>query len=168
MTCCSPDSKKTDGTCCASHATNGGCCWHKTRTWRVVLAGVFAAIIMYLFEGFWHGQYLMPVYELTESLWRPYEQMQQLWQISVGMTLALGISLSFIFAMNYENKGIGEGVRFGLPMGIIMGIIQSMAFLYLPISTNLATLWLLGWIVEGTLVGISLAVAFQALQKDQK
>lgn len=166
MTCCSPSDNKE--TCCAVHSKTGGKCnWGCTSTGTIV-AGVLAAIVMYVFECFWHGQYLMPIYELTPNIWRPFADMEQLRIVSLGMTLALAMGLSFIFSMNYENRGIGEGVRFGIAMGVVLGVVQSMAFLYLPISINLATLWLLGWIVEGVLVGVALALAHIAFQKQSK
>lgn len=164
MGCCHD---KKEEICCNSAKKSGDCGWISSQTSRILGAGIFAAIVMYLFEGFWHGQYLMPIYETTKEIWRPYPEMAALSNWSMGMTLALALALSYVFSMNYENRGIGEGVRFGIAMGVLIGLVQAMAYVYLPISLHLAILWLFGWIIEGVLIGMALALAHLSFQKNK-
>lgn len=185
MSCCSPKSEKTE--CCS---TEGGCpccggeckcgpgCPCKTgacapkdkgcskkKCCGVLLGGLLSAMIMFLFEGFYHGQYLMPIYLQTASVWRSMAEMQSLMGWYVGVLVATGLILSFLFSRNYENKGVPEGVRFGFYVGLLIGVTHFCAYVHLPIPLSLAVLWLLGWIVEGVLVGITLALTYMAIQK---
>jgi hypothetical protein len=120
-------------------------------------------MVMYLFEGFWHGTYLAPVYEQTKTLWRSVTEMQSLGSTYAEITIAIGIVLSFIFAKGYRGKGIGEGIRYGFYIGLLLGLSHFALYLALPISMELAVKWLFGWVIEGVLVGITLALTFMAV-----
>jgi hypothetical protein len=120
-------------------------------------------MVMYLFEGFWHGTYLAPTYDQTKNLWRSVSEMQSLGGLYALITIALGLAISFIFAKNYQSKGVPEGIRFGFYIGLLLGLSHFALFLALPISMNLASLWLFGWIIEGVLVGITLSLTYLAV-----
>ena len=184
MSCCSTDKSEAKGSCsteksecckddacgcgpdckcgpdCGCHAKK--CCPVKC-CFTVLLGGLLAAMVMYLFEGFWHGTYLASLYDQTKALWRPFADMQALGSQIAIFTVVFGVVLSFIFAKNYEGKGVGEGVRYGFYVGILLGLKQAAAYFYMPISMHLATLWFFGWIIEGVLVGITLALTFLAM-----
>jgi len=131
----------------------------------VLFGGLMVALIMFLFEGFWHGQYLMPFYEMTRNLWRPMAEMQALSGWYVGVLIATGVILSVIFSKNYECRGLPEGVRFGFYMGLLLGVTHFCAYVHMPISLNLASLWFFGWIIEGVLAGITLSLTYMAFSK---
>lgn len=137
-------------------------CWMKCAL-TIGLGGILAAMVMYLFEGFWHGNYLMPVYEQTKTLWRSAVEMQSLGGTYALVTIAIGLVISFIFAQNYQGKGVPEGIRFGFYIGLLLGLAHFTAYLSLPITLNLAMLWLFGWLIEGVLIGITLSLTYLAV-----
>jgi len=157
---CGPECEcRKSGACGSKKACPVKCCA------GAAIAGLLAAMVMYLFEGFWHGQYLMSIYAQTPNLWRSYTEMQAMGGWYAGVTVAMGLILSYVFSRNYEGKGWPEGVRFGFYVGLLIGVSHFAAYLYLPISLNLAVLWLCGWIVEGVLAGITLSLAYGAIYK---
>ena len=63
--------------------------------------------------------------------------------------------------LNYEDKGLGEGLRFGIPMGILLGLLQAGMYPYLPISVELAFAWFLGGLIQGIGIGLVLAYTYK-------
>jgi len=157
---------KAGGSCATSCEVpaKSGCCPVK-KCLVVLFGGLMAALIMFLFESFWHGQYLMPFYETTHNLWRPMAEMQALSGWYAVVLVAMGVILSIIFSKNYECRGLPEGVRFGFYMGLLLGVTHFCAYVHMPISINLASLWFFGWIIEGVLAGITLSLTYMAFSK---
>ncbi len=172
MSCCSTDKSEAKGSCSTEKSEcckkdEGGCgekkCCPIKCCLTVLLGGLLAAMVMYLFEGFWHGTYLASTYDQTKTLWRALPDMQALGSQIAGFTVIFGIVLSFIFAKNYEGKGLGEGVRYGFYIGALLGLNAAAGYFYMPISFHLATLWFFGWIIEGVLIGATLSLTYMAL-----
>jgi len=172
---CGPGCKcRAAGMCCdtASSCATTSCATDKSdkccpvkKCMSAFIGGLLAAMVMFLFEGFWHGQYLMPFYLQTHNIWRPMADMQALMGWYIGVLVAMGLILSLIFSKNYECKGLPEGVRFGFYIGLLLGVSHMGAFVHLPIPINLAVLWLCGWIIEGVLVGVTLSLTYMAFDK---
>lgn len=120
---------------------------------------VFAA--MFVFNWLFHGVYMMPDYEATASLWRPMEEMNEMFLICLSKQLALAAVITWLFAQNYEGKGIPEGLRFGLAIGVLMGLLQFGGYVYMPISFDMALSWLAGGILLGVILGLVLARVFE-------
>ena len=108
---------------------------------------------------------MMPLYEQTKAVWRPFAEMQALGTYNIGVIVAMGLVLSFIFSRNYEGKCMPEGIRFGFYIGLLLGISHFCAYTYMPIPMEIAVKWLFGWIIEGVLAGITLALAYAAFKK---
>lgn len=158
---CGPDCKcGPDCQCCADKSCGPTRC-----LFGIALAGLLAAMVMYLFEAFWHGVYMMPLYEQTKTLWRSYAEMQTLGGYNIAVIVGMGLVLSFIFSRNYEGKCMPEGIRFGFYIGLLLGISHFCAYTYMPIPLELATRWMFGWIIEGVLVGLTLSLAYGAMAK---
>lgn len=127
---------------------------------RFALATLAAFIALFVFDYVFHRVLMMPYYLETASLWRPADEMAQYMPWMLFKQIAVVAVANWIFLQNYEGKGIREGVRFGLAIGLLMGLIYFGSYHYLPIPLKLALLWLAGGVLEGIVIGITLALVW--------
>ena len=128
---------------------------------RFIFAGLAAFIAMMVFNFLWHGLLLESSYMATIELWRPQDQMAVFFPWAIGITLALGFTLAFLFTRNYEGKGIGEGVRFGAMTGLLLGLLEFGIYPYLAIPLSLGAAWFVGGVLEGLVAGIAIALVYR-------
>jgi hypothetical protein len=131
-------------------------------TQRFILSVVAVFAFMFAYEFVVHQHLMMPMYNETQQLWRPQESMKELMPVCLGIGLALAAAITWLFTRHYEGSGVQEGVRFGLYVGLIMGLVQASAYMYLPISLNLAIAWLAIYVVEGIGAGVVLSLVYKA------
>ncbi len=124
---------------------------------RLLVASLVAFLPLFAFDLFYHSMILMPTYEAS-SLWRSEVEMLRNFPWEIAKQVGLSFVLTWIFFQHFENKGIGEGLRFGLATGLLMGLVQFGNYPYLPISLDLAECWLIRGIMEGIIVGCVLAL----------
>jgi hypothetical protein len=108
-----------------------------------------------------HGSYLMDEYTATAALWRDEATMEKLTGYCILGHLILVSVLGVIFARGYEGKGYQEGCRFGVLVGLLLAGLNISTFAYLPIPSSLLSGWILGSLVEGQVIGVSLALIYQ-------
>ena len=77
---------------------------------------------VFLFEFLVHGMLLKGLYEETASLWRPQEDYNMMHMVL--MQIAFSATAVFFFTRHYENKGVGEGVRFGAYLGLVLAVVE--------------------------------------------
>jgi hypothetical protein len=65
-----------------------------------------------------------------------------------------------MFAKGYEKKGYMEGLRFGLLIAIILCSQTLIGYVYSPIPTMFLRIWLVGNVLQGVVIGLSLAMVF--------
>lgn len=131
-------------------------------TQRFIISVIAVFAFMFAYEFVVHGHLMMPMYREFQQLWRPDEAMKELMPWSLGIGLALAASISWLFTRHYEGKGLEEGARFGLYVGLIMGLVQAGAYMYLPISLNLALAWFVLYVIEGIGAGVVLSLTYKA------
>lgn len=124
---------------------------------------VISVLVMFVFVFFYdflvHGFLLNDIYAQTKELWRPEEE----YNMFVMTMSQLGFSavLAYIFTLNYEGKGIGEGIRFGLYMGMLLGVIEIGKYSYMPIPMVL----MLSWVLAALLIGLGSGVVLSLVYK---
>lgn len=128
---------------------------------RFIVAVMLGFAFIFGFDTFWHGQLLMEHYQQTASLWRSQENMQAYFPVILITQFLMSLIVVYLFAQNYEGKGIGEGIRFGLPVGLLIGILLSGSYAYMPITAFIAGMWLLGGILIGLGLGIISALVYR-------
>ena len=128
---------------------------------RFLITGIVASAFIFGFEMVWHGQLMMEMYEETKQLWRTDVEMKAMFQWMIGAQVALGFILTYIYTLNAQNKGLGEGFRFGIPVGLLLGASMFGAYAYMPISLDLALMWL----AAGFLVGLGVGIICSLLYK---
>ena len=128
---------------------------------RKVLVGAGVVFVLLVVLGFLiHGVLLQSTYATMEGMVRPQEEMK-MWIIFV-VDAVVAFFFSLIFSKGYENKGIGEGVRYGFYVGMMFGISMAYgSYASMPIPYYLALQWFLYSIVEYILCGVALALVFK-------
>lgn len=114
---------------------------------------------LFLFDYIVHQILLMDLYEQTAQLWRAPEETS--FALMMLRNLILVKILALIFTRHYEEKGVGEGLRFGLLMGLLLALLMSSSYIWMPISLTLA----LGWAASGFLTGLGLGVIFSLIYR---
>ena len=126
---------------------------------KLLLSAVVGFGFIFLFDGAYHGKFLMEEYAKTPDLWRAPAEMKMEWMMGSQFLLALLTAL--LYSRNVEGKGIMEGVRFGIYVGLVLAVSMASAYAWMPISQNLAMFWGLG----GLLTGLGLGVIFSFTYK---
>jgi hypothetical protein len=132
---------------------------------RFIFGTVATAITIFVFEWIFHGMYMMHLYEQTKPAWRAFEDMQRFIGFCIVTKLAMAAVITWIFSRHYEARGIQEGVRFGLYIGLLLGIVELRSYMYLPIPFEVPLNWFLGWVIEGVLIGMTLATVYKKVAK---
>lgn len=126
---------------------------------RYVISVLVTFVFVFLYEFLVHGYLLMDLYTQTKELWRPEEE----YKMPVMFMSQFGFSaiLAYIFTLNYEGKGVGEGIRFGLYIGMLLGAIEIGKYSYMPIPIIL----MLSWVLTSLLLGLGSGVVLSLVYK---
>jgi hypothetical protein len=126
---------------------------------RYVISLFVVFIFVFIFEYLVHGYLLTDLYNQTKELWRPEEE----YKMNFMFMSQLGFSavLAYIFTLNYEGRGIGEGIRFGLTIGMLLGVIEIGKYGYMPIPMVL----MLSWVLASLLIGLGSGVILSLVYK---
>jgi|GEM_PF-147842 len=128
---------------------------------NIIATSIATFIFIFIFEYLWHGVVLTDLYIQTSDLWRTPAEMQDYFQYAFLTQISLAVLLTFIFGKKYEKRGLMEGARFGLYAGLFIGIMQSASYAYMPVPGALAFLWLVGGILEGIGIGITISAIYK-------
>ena len=128
---------------------------------RYVMAAVILWVFLFVIEYFFHGVLLRDVYAQVQNLLRPEggQAASFVWMLIAYLIMAFGVT--FIFAKGYENRGIGEGIRFGLIIGVTFGVTSSLILHQVFALSAGFTIWtMVGGLIEMVLAGILLALIY--------
>jgi len=128
-------------------------------TKRYILSAIAVFVAVFLFDFLVHGMLLKDLYTQTASLWRPEAEHKMIFMFM--SQLAFAVILTFIFTRNYEDKGLGEGLRFGLYMGLLLATIDLGTYCYMPIPLALTLSWVAASIGRGIIAGIVLSLVYK-------
>lgn len=87
--------------------------------------------------------------------------MQEFFPLITAFQIIFVLFISFIFTTNYEEKGMGEGLRFGLFIGLFIGMMMASFYPYIPMPKELAIAWLVGGTIEGLGIGLVLSLVYK-------
>ena len=140
----------------------------KTNQRRLAVAIVTAYIADIVFNMVYHGFLTIDSFNSVSDLWRPAGEMQSLMSYCfLGHLILVSIG-GVMFARGYENKGNMEGFRFGLLLGLVLASQTIVSFAYLPLPNFILSIFLLGNLLEGVVIGLFLAIAFRINLADEK
>jgi len=126
---------------------------------RYVLASLMVFVFIFVFEWFFHGVLLHDLYTQTQNLWRAKEDV-----IMPAMflgQLTFPFIFTFIFIKGYENKGIGEGIRYGILIGLLFIPSNLIYYAVMPLPFVLVGLWILGGLIEMILAGAIVSIIYR-------
>ncbi len=126
---------------------------------RYFISVLVTFVFVFLYEFLVHGFLLMDLYTQTKELWRPEEEANMLFMFM--SQLGFSAVMAYIFTLNYEGKGVGEGVRFGLCIGMLIGSIEIGTYCYMPIPMVLMLSWVLVSLLKGLGSGVVLSLVYK-------
>ena len=126
---------------------------------RYVLASLAVFAFIFVFEWVFHGNLLSDFYAQSPNLWRAKED-------CVMPAMFLGQLLfpfvfTFIFIKGFENKGIGEGIRYGTLIWLLFIPNNLIFYAVMPLSFTLVGLWVLGSLIEMVISGAIVATIYR-------
>lgn len=129
---------------------------------RFIITVLVGFAFVFGFDALWHGHLLMGQYEQTASLWRSTEEMQSYFPYMMLGQFFTTLIIVTIYTRNHEGKGIGEGLRFGLLIGLLLGVLQGSSYAYMPITANIALMWLGGGVLLGLGLGLLCSLIYKS------
>ncbi len=133
---------------------------------RYVIGSIAVFIFLLAAELVFHGVILSGCYGEYTHLIRPgfLSSWYAIWLFLGYLMFSFGFC--FIFTMGYENRGIGEGIRYGLYIAFAF-VVSSILIAYGVCTTpsGLAATWIAGYLIIMVLAGIIIAAIYRPQQK---
>jgi hypothetical protein len=126
---------------------------------RYVISLFVVFVFVFLYEFLVHWFLLKDIYTQTAQLWRPEEEMNMFFMFM--SQLGFSAVIAYIFTLHYEDKGIGEGIRFGLCIGLLLGSIDIATYAYMPIPMVLTLSWVLASLLKGLGSGVVVSLVYK-------
>jgi hypothetical protein len=129
---------------------------------RYFIGSIVVFVFIFLAEWVFHGLIMDGFYDEAQHLLRPETDGGgcMIWMIIGFLLMAFGFC--FIFTKGYENKGIGEGIRFGLYVAIAFSVSTSLiGFSVYPYPAS----WVIGWIIGEPIIAIISGIIIAAIYK---
>ena len=129
---------------------------------KVIITALVIWVTLFILDFIINMFILSGVYEATSHLWRPESEiMANMWIMILGSAV-FSFFFVFIFAKGYENKGIGEGLRFGIYAFFLMMFPTTLGqYASMPIPFSVPLAWLGTGFVEFIVIGILAAVIYK-------
>lgn len=132
---------------------------------KKVWLGFIAAFITFEVLGYVIHEVILASTYSSLNIWRS-DMASKMWIIHL-VTLIGAFFFAFIFSKGYENKGIGEGVRYGFYIGFWMSTGMAYGtYAMVAIPYSLALQWFVYGLIEYIIAGIILAFVFGMKPKE--
>jgi hypothetical protein len=128
---------------------------------RRILIGFLAVFLAtQTFEGLINFYILDPIYSQWSQLWRPIAEVK-FWMLPfTGLFFSYFFTL--IFSKGYEQKGLGEGVRYGFYIAMMVSLPHAYGtYALMQIPYSVALRWFVFGTIEIVLAGAILALVFK-------
>ncbi len=129
---------------------------------RYIIGSLAVFVYLFLAEGIFHTYIMGDFYQQSQDLLRGEAGAGDfiIWMILGFLILAFGFC--YIFTKGYENKGMGEGVRFGLYVGITFSVSASLInYAVFPYPTSWVVGWIIGYPIMMMLAGAIIATIYK-------
>ena len=124
---------------------------------RPLLAGLAILIAWMLLDVLLHRLFLAPLYDASQELWRPFDQMN-VTLIYAASLLLIGVFVG-IYRLLVRPKSLGTGLALGAFIGLALGVSVGLGtFIHMPIPPALAWGWFVGGWVKGLVAGAIVGV----------
>lgn len=141
---------------------------------------MFAAVPVFLFifaaDFLVHGVWLKPLYEQTAALWRTEAEMQGYMGYCLALHALLALLITALFrkckqactpvpADGKKPCPVKGGLCFGITIGLLLAVLDAKAYIYMPISGELAIKWFFSGMLNGIGSGLILSFLFSRCKK---
>jgi len=134
---------------------------HTKKFW---ITFVVVFVVMEVLNFLVHGVILAGTYaaEPLKSIFRPHEQMESMMWIMWLMDLVYTYFFCFFFAKGYENKGIGEGLRYGLYIGLFFNLVFAYSsYAIYPLPYGIVLQWFIYGLIISLIMGVVASFTFK-------
>ncbi len=128
---------------------------------RYIAAVIALFLFLFVFESFIHGVILIDIYNQTPNVWRVQAEMISYLPFNYSVMGLITLWLVFIFTRLFKEGGWKKGLEFGLYFGMLSAIQAAAAYYYLPISSCLAAMWFIFYLIEGLLGGLLIGAIYK-------
>ena len=131
-------------------------------TKRLLMAFVATYIVYQILGYLIHQVWLADTYQSLSAVWRPEEEMMsKMWVMFVSSAFFC-FFFCYIFARGYENRGLGEGIRYGVIITLFytLPVVYDSYVIY-PIPYSLVLQWLFSGLVVTIILGIVAAIVYK-------
>ncbi|ROL61109.1 hypothetical protein D9V86_07485 [Bacteroidetes/Chlorobi group bacterium ChocPot_Mid] len=124
---------------------------------KIIIAWILVFITMGILDWIANSLILMGIYQETESLWRPMEEMK--WWVGYLASLISTFCFVYVYAKFVSPKSMKNSIIYGLFWGIAIGAGMGYGtYAYMPIPYSLAAGWFWSTIVTMTASGLVLGL----------
>ncbi len=128
---------------------------------RFLIHSAVVFVVFSLYGFVVHGILLEDTYNKVPGLWRPQAETDALMHWFFIAYALMAVPFAMIFAKGYENRGLGEGLRFGLLIGIFLGAVNLIFYAVQPSTVNLTIITFLADIGMTVAAGLALAAVYK-------
>ena len=126
---------------------------------RYLGASLAVFVFIFIYEWAFHGNFLKGMYMQTQHLWRPPNEC--VWPAMLGGQIFFSFMFTLIFLKGYENKGMGEGLRYGVLIGLLFIPTNLIFYAVQPLPYALVAAWCVGGMLEMILAGMIAATVYR-------
>lgn len=122
----------------------------------------FVVFVVFMIYGYVvHGVLLHDIYNEVPGLWRTQAETNTLSHWFAIAYLLMAVPFAAMFAKGFEDKGLGEGLRFGLYTGVFLGSVNFIYYAVQPRTMNMTLLPYAADIGMTVLAGLALAAIYK-------
>ncbi len=131
-------------------------------TKRLLMSFVATYIVYQILGYLIHEVWLADTYASLAAVWRPEAEMTSKMWVFFVTSAFFCFFFCYIFARGYENKGLGEGLRFGVIITLFytLPVVYDSYVIY-PIPYSLVLQWLFSGLVVSIILGIVVAMVYK-------
>ncbi len=128
---------------------------------RAFIATLVMFAFVWISDFVIHGLILGNRYMETAHLWRPEQEMREMFGWMLVGQLLIAKYFTLIFAKGYEGGGMAEGARFGLLMGPLMIAPLFVQYAVSPLPQDILWSWVGFGYLQAILGGIVVSFAYK-------
>lgn len=105
----------------------------------MVIGGIAAFALVFLFEFLVHGFLMMGMYQETLNVWRPPAESNM--TIMMLSQFLFAMAVAFLYPIVGPDKECKKAIPFGFGLGLVMAMPQIASYSYLPIPISISLAW---------------------------